>query len=143
MRILFTHGNNPVSWLICKVTGEPVSHCAIEEANCVIQSNFLGLGALSLEEFEKKSSILYSVEIPEDCTKLLRLFVTDQKAKYDFGAMLYLGLRCLFPWLPKANLWQTTGMYMCTEWVTEYINDSEDSMITPYKLYLRLSKGEK
>lgn len=59
---------------------------------------------------------------------------------YDFGALFYLALRVLFPWLPKKNLWQTSGMFLCTEWVTEVLEGEEDSMITPYKLFLRLKE---
>jgi len=61
---------------------------------------------------------------------------------YDYGAFLYIGLKCLLPFLPKINLWQTTGMFLCTEWVQEVLGREIDSMITPYKLYELLSQKE-
>jgi hypothetical protein len=65
---------------------------------------------------------------------------------YDFLALVYLGIRYAakkylgLP-LPKVNLWAISGMYNCVELVSELAYDKEDSLLTPYKLYLKLSNG--
>ena len=53
---------------------------------------------------------------------------------YDFGALFYLAARRVCPWLPKKNLWQCSGMFLCTEWVTRYLDGAEDSMKTTVDL---------
>lgn len=141
MYIVFTRSNSLLSKLIRRVTGEPVSHCALVVSDQeVIHSNLTGLHITSLGEFQKSSRILYRIEAPHDEAKLDRLVERHAHARYDYGALLYLGLRCLCPWLPKKNLWQTSGMYLCTEWVTEVLDGQEDHMITPYKLYQKLEQ---
>jgi hypothetical protein len=95
-----------------------------------------------MEPFESfNSSIIESVELPDNLEKVINLLAKYDGNFYDFGALFYLGLRSLFPFLPKANLWQTTGMFLCTEWITEVVDGKENSMITPHQLYLKL-KGE-
>lgn len=106
----------------------------------VIHSNLLGVRSEPEEKYAPE--IVFSVPIKPDYERLLKVFAENSKAYYDFGAMFYLGLRIWLPWLPKKNLWQTSGMYLCTEWVTRYLDGTEDSMITPYKLYLRLVNEE-
>ncbi len=144
MDIIFTRGSSILSKLIRSLTGEPVSHCAIAEAGVVIHMNLYGMQTETEEQFETHAEIVYRVSVPEDCTRLLNLYVQYRKSMYDFGGLLYLGLRYLLPRLPKANLWQTTGMFLCTEWITEFLTGEEDHEITPYKLYelLNSRKGE-
>ena len=126
-----------MSRLIRAVTGEPCSHVVIEAAGFIIHSNLLGVHAESEESFTP--DIVFSVPIPNNYDRLLGAFAGMNGSPYDFGAMFYLGARRLFPWLPKKNLWQCTGMFLCTEWITKYLDGAEDSMITPYKLYERLT----
>jgi len=139
MKVLFTSSNSPLSRLIRKITGEQVSHCALRVYDCVIHSNLLGVHMEPFESFN--SSIIESVELPDNLEKVINLLAKYDGNFYDFGALFYLGLRSLFPFLPKANLWQTTGMFLCTEWITEVVDGKENSMITPHQLYLKL-KGE-
>lgn len=139
MRILFTKSNSLFSRIIRKVTGEPVSHCAIASNGYVIHSNLQGVIIETEDYFEAHSQIVYSVEIEDCMDRVTKLLATESHAMYDIGAILYLGVRYLFPWLPKKNLWQSSGMYLCTEWVTTVVNEKTDSMITPYQLYLTLS----
>ena len=144
MRILFTRSSSPLSRLIRSVTGEDVSHCAIQVDNYIIHSNLKGLHIESLEDFMGAPGveIVHTIDLESDYQKILLLFCRYQHSMYDFGGLLYLGLRAMIPVLPKANLWQSTGMFLCTEWVTEYVESSPDSSITPYKLFLRLSKEQ-
>jgi hypothetical protein len=109
----------------------------------VIHSNLLGVHVESLETFSSKVDILgiVPVSVPESSVRAaLRKF---EGAPYDIGAMLYLGLRYLIPALPKKNLWQTSGLFLCTELVTQLIGPDEDHLITPYQLYLRLTSQHK
>jgi hypothetical protein len=126
-----------MSRTIRAVTAEPVSHVVIATGEHYIHSNMLGVRA---DPISGKSigTPLYTIDIADDYEKLLSLFVKRSRSSYDFGAILYLALRRVFRFLPKKNLWQCSGMYLCTEWVTEFVDGEADSMITPYKLYLRL-----
>lgn len=138
MQILFTTSNSLLSRLIRRVTKEPVSHCAIAHNNWVIHSNLLGVHMELASTFTKHSKVVHSVQIPENMDKLMHVMSQYDQRPYDFGALLYLGLRFCMPFLPAKNLWQTTGMFLCTEWVTEFLFGGEDHTITPYQLYLRL-----
>lgn len=152
MKIIFTRGNTPISKAIMKVTSEPVSHTGLlieypSGDRIVIHSNLLGLQAEPYEDFIKHSTVLYSVDVDHDESKLAKTLDKYKYSKYDFGAFMFLGLSLLLRskfgiLLPKSNLWQATGMFLCTEWVSFYINDKEDSMVTPYGLYLRLAQSK-
>lgn len=138
MKILFTTTNLPTSWIIRKLTGEPVSHCAVEFGNYVAHSSFSGTILEYSEDFRRRNKVLFELEMPEIDV------IFREKKGYDFGGLLYLALRFLLKKinirLPKKNLWETTGMYLCTEFITFLLHKEEDSMITPYQLYLNLKK---
>lgn len=136
MHIFFTRSKTPGSWLIRRVTGEDVSHCAACVGKTVIHSTFEGLKIVSLEEFRALNEIVYSVHLPFTPIRV----DLPQSSKYDFGAFFYLGLRLLFPFLPKKNLWQMTGMYLCTEFVSYLVSGKERSELTPKQLYHLLKK---
>lgn len=138
MDIIFTRNNTILSRLIRKVTGEPVSHCALDFAGWIIHSNLYGARVDLPQEFDKHNDIVYRVTVPFDLDKLVHTLVGSTGSRYDFGALLYAGLRCVLPFLPKQNLWQCTGMFLCTEFVTSILYNTEDSEITPYQLYQRL-----
>jgi hypothetical protein len=150
MNILFTRSNTWMSKIIREVTGEPVSHCAIRAEGFVIHVNLLGLQIEKTEDFYKTNQLIYHVELGDGrigsrhagLTFLLEKISGKGRMAYDIGALLYLGARYILPFLPKKNLWQCTGMYLCTELITEILDNKEDSMITPYKLYLKLANKE-
>jgi hypothetical protein len=124
-----------------RVTKEPVSHCALEIGGYVIHSDFLGVRAEESSVFRGRVEVVHEVSVPDNYPLVLSKFsgARVRKAGYDLGAFVYLGLRLLLPKLvPKKNLWQSSGMYLCTEWVTHVLDGKADSLITPYKLYLRL-----
>lgn len=139
MEILFTRNSMPLSRLIRYVTGEPVSHCALLWDGLVVTHMTLeGFRVTAYGSFADGQEIIYRV--PVEQTMLTGDFFKKYgRARYDYGALLYLGLRAVLPFLPKANLWQTTGMFLCTEFVTQSLYGEEDSLITPYKLYERIS----
>lgn len=141
MQILFTRNNSILSRLIRFLTGEGVSHCAVRSGPLVIHSNLYGPHIESYEHFNKKSTVVYSVDVEFSEERLYQLLGRYESSTYDFAGLIYLGIRCMFPFLPKANLWQHTGMYLCTEWVQEILGTEIDSSITPYKLYRSLKEN--
>ena len=142
---MFTASYSIMSRAIRHLTGEPCSHVALECDGWVVHSNLLGVRVDSLKEFSSHSQIRYSVPIPMTTGTILSNYLEHRRAHYDFGALLYLGLRVIpvvGHLLPKKNLWQSSGMYLCTEWATSVIDGKTDSMITPYQLYLRLESAK-
>ena len=141
--ILFTTSNKFMGRLIRTVTGEPVSHCAIKYHSIVIHSSFSGVNVERYDSFCLHSQVVFEVPV-EDRPEILEALLADtDTAMYNLPGLIWSGLSLLahkvFPWIvPKRNLWKITGMYMCTEFVTKFLYGEEDSMITPYKLYLRL-----
>ena len=142
--IIFTKSKYPLSWLICSVTKEPVSHCAILVDNTfVVHSAGLGVKIEHINHFSKMSSVLYRVDsdVPKD--KAYELLGKHANATYDWKALLFIGM-CLLArkiapkWVPKQNLWQVSGMFICTEFVTEFMGTGADSLVTPYQLYKRM-----
>lgn len=141
LEILFTTTTGLFSRLIRKVTKEPVSHCAIRVNEFVIHSTFLtGVTVVPFSVFSKNNEIRYRHKLNAfSYIKLRRMLYKYYGRYYDYGAFLYIGLRYLFPkFTKKHNLWQCTGMFLCTEFVTNVIWRKEDSMLTPYKLYQKL-----
>jgi len=147
LKILFTSSDKWFSKAIMEVTGEPVSHCALEFPNLgiVIHSNFRGLHIQWASTFRKENNIIYEIPFVEEneFEKIDQLMQKHEFVYYDIGAMAFLGVSMwLKAWLgvplPKSNLWQSTGMHLCTEWVSRYVDGREDSMITPHKLYSRI-----
>lgn len=161
MEILFTSRlAMPVSKLIMDVTGEPVSHTVIRNGNFVYQSSFAGVEQVRANDFLSDYTVVYSLSpydpsdlsdprLNEDLVERLIERVVDLRGTlYDFPGLLYLGLKySLFSTfnfaIPKKNLWQLSGMYICTEFVEDVIDIKSDSMITPYKLYLKLKESGK
>ena len=150
MEVLFTRNSSLMSRLIRSVTREEVSHCGILVGDYVIHSNLLGVQCELLSDFEDKSEIVYrvSLEEPKDLTdRLVRVFQLRGRF-YDFGALLFVGISLLLrsklgiP-LPKSNLWANTGMYLCTELVTDIVYAREDAMLTPSGLYSKLVNRKK
>lgn len=147
MKILFTKGTSSFSKLITSVTREDVSHVAIlinlAKREFVIHSNLLGLHMETYESFLKHSKVLYALEKKESSENLslvLKLLAEYEWSWYDFGAISFLGISLLLrTWfkipLPKSNLWQSTGMFMCVEWASKYVDLKEESMMTPKRLY--------
>lgn len=138
--LLFTTSKYPTSWLIRKITKDDCSHCAILDMRkqTVIHSDFAGVREVKYDKFTKTSKVVHSVVLhTDDIKETKKRMLTYAGKPYDFGALFYLGLRYLFPWfVPKQNLWETSGMFLCTEFVTEVLYEEADSEITPHQLYL-------
>jgi len=144
MQLLFTNNDMLLSRLIRRVTGEPVSHVALAVGDFVIHSR--GDRGVTLETrlaFDRINRTLFTIELPDDPTVVPRIHRME-RAGYDYPALVYLGIRAVLPsWLrrklPKANLWQLSGSYICTEFITAALGQPVDSMITPYQLYKKLN----
>ena len=96
---------------------------------------------MGADEFLSENEVVFDLshEVPID--QLAGIVIKYGARFYDVLGFLYLGLRLLFPWLlPKKNLWQVTGMFMCTEFLTEFTHGQELSLITPDQLYYKLSE---
>jgi hypothetical protein len=152
IQLLFTTSDKPLSRVIRWATGECCSHVAILVSEehwglSVVHANWKGVHVEPLNTFLDENKIIHSVDIPENIGNLRRLqgiLRKRQGSMYDLGALLFVGIALfcrkalgLRKW-PKQNLWQVTGMYMCTEFVTEYLYGSADAMITPHGLYERI-----
>lgn len=146
MQIVFTVGKSLLSRAIQHVLDEPVSHVAIICGNAVIHSNLLGVHVTDIAKFHKHAAVILRYNTPDEPQKILDALARTDRSMYDFGALLFLGLaflarRYLHIPLPKMNLWQATGMYLCTELVTEVTDGEADSLVTPYGLFKRLVRG--
>ena len=140
MQIIFTKSNSILSKIIRSITKEDVSHTALlVDDKWVIHSNLLGVRIDYLYNFVTHCQIVDTVELPNNNFPLYKTLRKKQGSLYDFGAFLFLGLvlilRRFFPrFVQKRNLWQTTGMFLCTEWCTEIVDGKENSMLTPGQL---------
>jgi len=143
MEIIFSKNNKPLSHMICAVTNEPVSHCAIKVGDFVLHSTIGGPEIRTFEYFCSRNEIVSSVQVPVSERVAVRWMTRLDSKWYDYAALAYLGMRYAAKvWLgiplPKANLWRVSGMYMCTELVTTVLFEKADAMLTPYQLYLKL-----
>lgn len=94
--------------------------------------------------FREKATVIDEKPIPDDIGKLLSFSAAHvEHGRYDIGGLLYVGIKlalgCIGINLPKKNLWRSTGMFMCTELVSSYVYGEEDAMITPQKLFDKIS----
>lgn len=146
IRILFTRSNLIGSKLIRWGLEEPVSHTAIEYDGLVFHANHLGVIIEPIGHFTKHSTVVYLVDVPDPdgLTKLRRMTTKYWRAPYDGGSVAWLSIRALLKKigikLKKANLWNSSSMFICHEWVTQVLDGAEDSNTTPYQLYLRLKE---
>ncbi len=153
MKILFTKSEKSLSKWIRATTEEPVSHCAIECGWIVVHANLLGVHLEWAKNFRKHSEVVFQLERKMtdelEHAQLSRLLEKYEFSMYDFGALFFIGFAFLLrsklkiP-LPKSNLWQQSGMFLCTELVSDFAAafKEDNSMITPYKLYLKLKERE-
>ena len=160
MQILFTKNSTVLSKTIRDLTNEPVSHTVLlfdfKGVEFVIHVNLLGLRIDEYDSFLKTNQIVCRLEPQldsylqnmKDNDRLKTVLKQYKKVFYDLGALLFAG-SCLLMrrWfkipLPKSNLWQMSGMLLCTEWIQSFIDIPLNAMITPYQLYLELKKSAK
>lgn len=153
MKILFTSGTSILSKAIVGVTEEPVSHCVLQFGHFIVHSNLCGVHlewaanyrARTKIVYELKRTIVFQTTDAQDMEKLGKILEKGEHSPYDVGALVFAGLSMFLrktfkvP-LPKTNLWQSSGMFMCTEWVASFATlfKEDNSMITPFGLYNKL-----
>ena len=143
MEVLFSNNGKPLSRLIRAVTHEESSHCALKVGHFVVHSTMCGPEIRTYDYFKKHNHIVASVPLSLPDKVAVDLITKLDSAGYDYTALLYLGLRYAIRALtgyslPRANLWNLSGMYICTELVTVFLYGKADAMITPHQLLLKL-----
>lgn len=137
-QIVFTASDNFLGRAIRFLTEEPVSHVALRFGELVVHATAFGVTACPYLDIAHK--VVYAVDSPHLSPDEA---LSKRRSLYDYGALLYLGLRYLLKKylkisLPKANLWAASGMYTCTEFATQMLDGEPDSLITPFQLYILL-----
>lgn len=143
--ILGTTRDEFFSGIIRRVTGEPISHIAIRVKNKVLHSNRDGVVIDDYDYFIEHNKVIYEIKPRLRSTeKAIANKIASSEdmlgRKYDFFAILFLGFMLLLRlWfsksIPKQNLWDVSGMYICTEYVSEITNiEKDNAMITPEEL---------
>lgn len=155
MKVLFTKSNKIGSRLIRAVTGEDISHCAITvlEDTHVLHSSTSGVTLLPIEEFISTNDVVRQIELPSLMTSEEDEIYNDINIinkylgkPYDYMAFIYLGIRLSLRFLgistPKVNLFNISGMFICTELVDEVVDIGEynKELLTPGQLYDILEK---
>lgn len=146
MEVLFTYSNLIGSKWIREITGEPVSHCAIRCGPLVLQSSYNGVQLTSYKDFNNHNEIVYTVPVISTNHQFIQIYRKYRGRSYDYGALFFLAIRYFCAKigikLPYKNLWQDSGCYLCTEFVTSAVLGKADSLITPYQLYLKLKDNK-
>ena len=142
MRLLFTKGRGLIGRTVAWALESEMSHVVIEYNGLVFHSNFWGVHAMPIEQFLQKATVIQVIETDLTWRELMTTFNKYWHSKYDFLAFAHVGVRALLKKaglkLPKANLWQVTGMFLCTEWVSRTLHGTEQTL-TPEQLFERLS----
>lgn len=125
IRLLWTRSGLPASRLIRALSGEDVSHFAIEIDNrYVFHSNFYGAHLKWRSTFVKQSEIIHQLELKltpaQEELIYLELINRFDEQTYDWGAFFYLSWRMLLyrfagGELPKTNPWSSNRGLLCTE----------------------------
>jgi hypothetical protein len=124
------------------MTRDDCSHVALRDGDRVIHVNFLGLQVTDFTHFQRSNTILHQVDVADPGVTIEELQEKYSKVTYDFGALLFLGLNYILKDKFVVNLWQTSSMFLCTEFATDVIEHEADSMITPHQLYQHLTKED-
>lgn len=150
LQIVFTSSDNFVGRAIKYLTGEPYTHVALRLGQEVLHSSFKGVECISFDEFKKirtiEATLFVSPQPPSPKPSFDGVEAEYSGKPYDYKALAWLAARYWMKKffginLPKVNLWNVSGMYTCTEFVTEALGGEADSLITPYQLYERLKNN--
>ena len=159
MKLIWTKNNQPLSIAIRSTLKEPVSHFGIVFDNGIVfHSNLLGTHIEWYGSFIKKCDTVYSIDytmsLEEEEAVYLNILNTYDGVGYDYGALFYFAYRGLLYKIaniefPKTNKFQSSSKLLCTELagclpdniVSANIKNEDLSIISPYKLYLKISKN--
>ena len=153
MKLVFSKNSSVVSKLIRFITNEDVSHCGfiVEPILTVIHANFLGTHAEFIKSFNKRSTIVYCLEVPmtsEDEIELYKSYLIKNCGRpYDFGGIVYFGVRIILNRLfsmpiPERNLWSDSSYDYCVEALCRLSPaltgiKGENEMLSPKGFYLK------
>lgn len=147
MYIHFTRSELIGSKLIRALTGEDISHVAIETSEqFVVHATFTNIILEDLKRFIQVNKIVRSYKyIGKADTRIWEYRALCLEGKnYDmlafFGAGLRLLMLKLFSWyIPALGHWASKGKYICTEFVATVTGDKEvNDQITPVELEKQL-----
>ena len=144
MRILFTRNNKSMfSRAIQWASDWDASHVAIEMEGMVFHSNILGPRCDLLEDFEKKADIVREIRLEAnyyDAIRLMHFYLKRNHRTYDFLLFLTLGLLLVIRKLNNQELdrkliFRTSGAYLCTEFVGEFLYGNENQFTLPEEIW--------
>jgi len=150
MRILFTRNNKSMfSRAIQWASGWNASHVAIEMEGMVFHSNLLGPRCDLLEDFEKKAEIVREIQLETnyyDAVRLMHFYLKRNHRTYDFLLFLTLGMVLAVkklnnqlggqsPELDRKLIFRTSGAYLCTEFVGEFLYGNENQFTLPEEIW--------
>ncbi len=145
IQVVFTTSDTFVGRAIKYLTGEEMTHVGLYQNKKFLHSSLAGVEIATRKEFTAVREIVGTVDVKTD-KSLEEIAAKFGSRGYDYKALVWLGARYFLKKfcgidIPKVNLWNITGMYTCTELVTEILDGEADSLITPYQLYERLNNG--
>ena len=134
--------NSRVSDTIKAVTGESISHLSVlYKSEWVLQANHRGIHAESYKRFLRNNQVVCSIPVDISDNEVYDRFSKFEFQPYDIAGMLFnvipLECRRLGLPVPKVNLWNSTGMKFCVEFVS-YMVGHEESLMTPYQFIQQL-----
>jgi hypothetical protein len=147
MYIHFTRSNKIGSRVIRSLTGEDISHVALETGEgVVVHSTFSNIHIDTVEHFRHNNEIVRSYQYvgPGSSALWEKRALSLEGGHYDYLAFFGTGFRLLMlktvGWaVPALAHWATKGTYMCTEFVDTIIGDRESNgQITPGQLEMQL-----
>lgn len=125
IRLLWTRSGLPASRLIRSLSGEDVSHFAIEiDGRYVFHSNFYGAHLKWRSTFVKHVEVIHQIEMPltpeQEELIYLELINRFDEQTYDWGAFAYLSWRLVLHRFlgkepPTRNIWSSSRGLLCTE----------------------------
>lgn len=143
MQVHFVRSNKPGSKLIRALTGESVSHVALEldSLGVVVHATMGGVDLDSVEHFRAACEIVITLRYTG--TADTRLWETRalmaEGSGYDLLLLLRLGMKFLLKksfglvW-PFLDTWASKNKYICTEFVESVIGFSAPMEMTPGQL---------
>lgn len=122
MRVLFTRSNLLGSKIIRSLTGEDISHVALEMDGIVIHARFDGVEIEGLPHFLEHNEIVRAYSVVGDNRKRFWEAMLLEGSKYDYKAFFSIGLRLILRKslgivIPSLSDWAIRRQYICTEFV--------------------------
>ena len=146
MRVLFTRSGLIGSRIIRGLTGEDISHVALEMDDIVIHARFDGVEIEGLPHFLEHNEIVRAYEVSGDNRKRFWKAMLLEGSRYDKLAFFSIGLRIMLRkslgiMIPSLNRWAVRRQYICTEFVDTILGVCESNrQITPGELEAELRK---